>query len=193
MTSFQDVFNQAATNPEFREKLKKDPKKVLAEECDIHFDQDTTITVVEAKLNTLYIILLENKRKIDLENEIKNNPKNPLLAINLRSMQEPEFRERLKLNPQEVLIKEYNAPLSAEYSVEILEQTEKRQYLVLPQKGDQELSEPELAEIAGGFNAAVFFLKMAVGVVPAIVVGIYEGVSGDKRPTKEINDWIVRG
>ncbi len=188
-TTVKDVLVHAARNPKFRERLKNDPKKVLAEECDLHFFHNTSLIVEEAEPNTVYFILPELNNIADLELELKKNPKHPLLQINLRALKDPLFLKQLRADPKAVLIEEYKAPLPSHFSVKLLAQNLKRQYLLLPNITHESLlSQLELTEINSKTS------KDLIGFFPLLFISASEQLTPEiKKAADALSLWIQKG
>lgn len=69
----------------------------------------------------------------------------------MKSLENPEFRQRLIANPKAMLSQELGQQIPDEIAIEVLEETDKKIYLVIPPAVvEEELSEEQLEAIAGG-------------------------------------------
>lgn len=73
-----------------------------------------------------------------------------------RASKDPQFREQLKRDPRGTVAQDFGVQVPSDITVEVVEETPSKVYLVLPpapaQRG-QELSGPELESVAGGWSA----------------------------------------
>ena len=80
-----------------------------------------------------------------------SNRKEAETKIVIKSLENPEFRQQLLVNPKAVLSQELGQQIPDDISIEVLEETENKIYLVLPPAVvDEELSEKQLEAVAGG-------------------------------------------
>jgi hypothetical protein len=71
--------------------------------------------------------------------------------IAVKSLENSEFRQQLIANPKAMLLQELGQEIPDDISVEVLEETEKKIYLVIPPAVvSEELSEEQLEAVAGG-------------------------------------------
>lgn len=70
----------------------------------------------------------------------------------IKSLKDPSFREKLKANPKAVIAEEFNTQVPDELTIEVVEETATKMYLVLPaaESVEEELSEEQLEAVAGG-------------------------------------------
>jgi hypothetical protein len=74
-------------------------------------------------------------------------------SIVARAEADPAFREALLSNAKATIEKELGVALPAELEWRALEETPMVRYLVLPARGDGEMSELEIEGVTGGINA----------------------------------------
>ena len=70
-----------------------------------------------------------------------------------RASTDPAFRAQLLKNPREAISSAIGMALPAAVEVTVLEETDRRIYLVLPPLAAGEMAEEELASVAGGIRA----------------------------------------
>lgn len=71
--------------------------------------------------------------------------------IIMKSLEDASFRQQLKANPKAVLSQELGGQLPADVTIEVLEETPNKLYLVLPPMPvEEELSDEQLEAVAGG-------------------------------------------
>ena len=73
------------------------------------------------------------------------------VKIATKSLENLEYRKQLIANPKAVLSQELGQQIPNDITVEVLEETDKKIYLVIPPTVvDEELSEKQLEAVAGG-------------------------------------------
>ncbi|MDB9513472.1 proteusin family RiPP peptide OspA [Kamptonema animale CS-326] len=70
----------------------------------------------------------------------------------IKALKDPSFREKLKANPKAVISEEFNTQVPDDLTIEVVEETATKMYLVLPapEAVEEELSEEQLEAVAGG-------------------------------------------
>lgn len=84
-----------------------------------------------------------------------------------RAAKDPEFREQLKQDPQGTFSRDFGIPVPAGMTVNVLEETPTKVYLVLPHvppQGVRELSAAELESVSGGWSEAGYTGCILTGV-----------------------------
>lgn len=83
-----------------------------------------------------------------------------------RAAKDPEFREQLKQDPQGTVARELGVQVPSEITVDVVEETPTRVYLVLPpvpgQPG-QALSDQDLEAVAGGWTSSCVSCAVTCG------------------------------
>lgn len=80
-----------------------------------------------------------------------SNRKEAETKIVMKSLENPEFRQQLIANPKAVLSQELDQQIPDNITIEVLEETDQKIYLVLPPAPvEEELSEKQLEAVAGG-------------------------------------------
>jgi hypothetical protein len=71
--------------------------------------------------------------------------------IAIKALENSEFRQQLITNPKAILSQELGKQLPDDITVEVVEETNKKIYLVIPSEVvSEELSEEQLEAVAGG-------------------------------------------
>jgi hypothetical protein len=83
-----------------------------------------------------------------------SDPKTPRNAAQLiqKAMTDPAFKARLLADPKATLEAWYGRTMPAGLSVEVLQETPQKVFLVLPAAGTGEVSDKELEAMAGGLD-----------------------------------------
>lgn len=72
-----------------------------------------------------------------------------------RATKDPQFRDQLKQDPRGTVSRDFSVQVPSDFTVEVIEETTSKVYLVLPpapvQRG-QELTASELESVAGGWT-----------------------------------------
>nr|QIZ85988.1 proteusin family (NHLP leader peptide) precursor [Oscillatoria sp. PCC 6602] len=70
----------------------------------------------------------------------------------IKALKDPSFRAKLKANPKAVIAEEFNTQVPDDLTIEVVEETATKMYLVLPapEAVEEELSEEQLEAVAGG-------------------------------------------
>lgn len=74
-----------------------------------------------------------------------------------RAAKDPEFREQLKQDPRGTVSRDFGVQVPPDITVEVLEETPAKVYLVLPTlpaRRGQELTTQDLEAVAGGWSAS---------------------------------------
>ncbi|MCF4965707.1 NHLP leader peptide family RiPP precursor [Nostoc sp. CMAA1605] len=83
-----------------------------------------------------------NHQEFDIE-EFKNK----LIA---KAMEDSVYKQRLLTNAKAVVEEELGTSLPSDLNIQVVQQSPKQLYLLLPPEEDEELSEQELEAVAGG-------------------------------------------
>jgi hypothetical protein len=142
---------------------------------------DTEVRAVVEDAKTLYLVI--PNVEVDASTEVKLSERSSRsdfeAALILRAMRDAEFKKELKADPKaayeaQLASVRQGAKLPENMSVSVLEETGKVLYFRLPQAPAQggELSEEDLAEVAGGIVAVGVAIAstVAVGAVAAAVL-----------------------
>ena len=76
-----------------------------------------------------------------------------------RAWKDEAFREALIRDPKGTLAREFSAEFPEQVEIEVVAETDRKKYLVIPQPVSGELSEEELEQVAGGVLEIDAFLK----------------------------------
>lgn len=73
-----------------------------------------------------------------------------------KALKDPEFKKRLLQNPKKTIEAELKITIPGHIQLEVLEETEKKKYLILPKLSDKsEIREKELEAISGGSDVTI--------------------------------------
>jgi hypothetical protein len=84
----------------------------------------------------------------------------PLVA---KAWQDEVYRKELIANPKGVLQKEFGVELPEGLEIEVLEESPKKLFIVIPAKPTDELTDEQLEGVAGGFCLPVAGLGITLG------------------------------
>ncbi len=70
-----------------------------------------------------------------------------------RAWKDEAFREALIRDPKGTLAREFHAEFPEQVEIEVVAETDRKKYLVIPQPVSGDLSEEELEQVAGGTRA----------------------------------------
>ncbi len=72
-----------------------------------------------------------------------------------KALKDPEFKKRLLQNPKKTIEAELKITLPSNIQLEVLEESEKKKYLILPNvSANSEIKEKELESISGGLGVS---------------------------------------
>lgn len=71
----------------------------------------------------------------------------------LKALKDPSFKKKLMINPKKTLEEECQISLPENLSIQVLEESESKKYLVIPHVPQgSEITEDELRELVGGLG-----------------------------------------
>ncbi len=143
--NFLEFIKRVSKNPKLKEELKKNPKKILEQECGMTYPAETTVTILEESPQKYYFVIpSENKAKKLAEQSKKWE--SPLATLFQKIAVDPQFRKRFKEDPKKILTQETQLTLSENCTVEAVEEESDRNvYLIIPYPEEREiLSEMKL-------------------------------------------------
>ncbi|MFN3361053.1 MAG: NHLP leader peptide family RiPP precursor [Pseudanabaenaceae cyanobacterium] len=147
--SLDDLMQLAQTDANFRQELLSNPKAALAS-VGVNENTDAELTVLEESDKEVYLIIPPAEDATDLVSA--NDPIAQLLG---RAATDEALRQEMLADPKGVIARETGMVIPEEASVSVFQQTPQNVYLILPRPAsgetDRELTEEELATVAGGF------------------------------------------
>lgn len=150
LMNMEQMVSRASVDPAFKQKLLHNPKAVLAKEAGVNIPENVELTVLEETVNTFYLII---PREADSAAFMEQETKDPILTLIAQASQDETLKQELLNNPKTVIQRETGITLPEDTQVQILEQTDTKDYMVLSALTaieDEELSDEELESVAGG-------------------------------------------
>ena len=155
----EKFYLELKNNAELREEFKKNPKSVL-QKNGISWDDKREIKVYEEKTGIKYFVIRQASEVDDkILDQLPENQKNFFKQLS----QSKELKEKFKQNPRGVF-KSFQIDVPDVIDIKVLEDTEDVTHFVIP--NISEVSDAELAQIAGG------------GVVSGLIVNMFLGPLG---------------
>lgn len=175
---YLEVVKKAWADPNYKKDFLENPKKILNQE-GFNIGENENIYVHEITDQERHIIL--PKKTDEVPEELKKQEKYYALVQKLWS--DPKLKKEFLSNPKAVLKRQgFDIPADEKVRVIAHENTDNETHLVLPKKGEGELSEQEIAGISGGILP--FLILGGIGLAAAGLLGVSISQSGGKTPTR---------
>ncbi|MGK5095260.1 NHLP leader peptide family RiPP precursor [Deltaproteobacteria bacterium TL4] len=175
MKQYEEIVQRCWNEEDFKERLVRDPKTVIAE-LGVELGNDVTIEVHDDSSDTMNFVLLDRSQLKD----VPISAETPAGKVMIRAYQDENYKARL-LSESRSAIQEVLG-IEPQGNIKIHENTPRHIHLVLPANPNKtgELSDTDLSMVAGGkitddivdgINDAVDAVGDAVGGVVNDVVG----------------------
>ena len=130
-----------------------------------------------------------------MENNLLENFKDLLISDVLK---DENFKEKLLENPRAAIEEKYGIKIPEEIEIVVLKDTAEKVHIVLPALGNDELTEEELTQIAGGQNYSGSLPKGSIFDAIASLFKSSSDASGGYKagspPSQPIDPaWITKG
>jgi hypothetical protein len=147
------------TNEEVRQQVRDDPRSFMASH-GVTFPPDTELVVLEDTLSTRHFVMPK-----ELTPEMAESD-NPVLKVIRHALDDGNYKQRLLGDPK-AAVAELGIKVPDSLTIKVFENSPSKYHIILPvNPEDTELSDADLAQVAGGSIAGI-----AIGGTCAVTAG----------------------